>query len=99
MFNRYYISDFCEEFNYSNCILYVDDSIDLNDLLCKLKNDLVSHLYCFEWVKEDRMFYIENCDLQIISGVITEYFKDGYSLLQLKKDSKGYYILMGEEIK
>lgn len=45
------------------------------------------------------MFYIENCDLQIISGAITEYFKDGYSLLQLKKDSKGYYILMGEEIK
>lgn len=37
MFNRYYISDFCEEFNYSNCILYVDDGIDLNDLLCKLK--------------------------------------------------------------
>lgn len=68
MISKYYIKDFVEDFNYSGVILYVSDSVNLEHLRAKLKEDNLNHLYNFDVVLLNRVFYIENCDLQIISS-------------------------------
>ena len=50
-------------------------------------------LYRFDSVKANRLFYIENCDLQDVDNKeIAELFDNGYSVLQLRKDSDGFFI-------
>lgn len=95
---NYYIEDFCEDLNYRPVILYIDPKISLSDLLKRLKKDLVNHLYKFyDCVGDNRLFYIENCDLQCVTvnknwNELYELFEDGFSVLQLKKDDNGYFI-------
>lgn len=94
MYKKYYIKDFVEDFNYSGVILYVSDSVNLEHLRAKLKKDNLSHLYSFDVVLLNRMFYIENCDLQIISSEseLFELFDNDYSVKILHKDKNGYFI-------
>lgn len=94
MYKKYYIKDFVEDFNYSGVILYVSDSVNLEHLRAKLKKDNLNHLYSFDVVLLNRMFYIENCDLQIISseGELFELFDNDYSAKILYKDKNGYFI-------
>lgn len=90
---KYRIHDFCEELNYTDIILYVHEEINFQELYKKLQSDLVSHLYRFDSVKANRLFYIENCDLQNVDNKeIAELFDNGYSVLQLRKDSDGFFI-------
>lgn len=95
---NYYIEDFCEDLNYHPVILYIDPKISLYDLYERLEKDHVNHLYkFFNCVGDNRLFYIENCDLQ---DVITNkdwnelhaMLEDGFSFLHLKKDENGYFI-------
>lgn len=94
MYKKYYIKDFVEDFNYSGVILYVSDSVNLEHLREKLKKDNLNHLYGFDVVLLNRMFYIENCDLQIISSEseLFELFDNDYSVKILYKDKNGYFI-------
>lgn len=94
MYKKYYIKDFVEDFNYSGVILYVSDSVSLGLLREKLKKDNLNHLYSFDVVLLNRMFYIENCDLQIISSAseLLDLFKDDYELKILYEDKNGFFI-------
>lgn len=90
---KYRIHDFCEELNYTDIILYVHEEINFQELYKRLQSDLVNHLYRFDSVKANRLFYIENCDLQNVDNKeIAELFDNGYSVLQLRKDSDGFFI-------
>lgn len=97
MISKYYIKDFVEDFNYSGVILYVSDSVNLEHLRAKLKKDNLNHLYSFDVVLLNRMFYIENCDLQIISSEskLFELFNNDYLVKILYKDKNGYFIRLG----
>lgn len=97
--DRVYIHDFVDELNYHAVILYVDPEVDLDELLSKLREDLVSHLYRFDSVRENRLFYIENCDLQDVTinsnwNELLDLLSEGYSVLQLKKDISGFYAVV-----
>lgn len=94
MISKYYIKDFVEDFNFSGVMLYVSDSVSLGLLREKLKEDNVNHLYGFDVVLINRMFYIENCDLQIISSAseILDLFDDDYELKILYEDKSGFFI-------
>lgn len=65
--SKIYIEDFCEDLNYQGCILYIDDDIDLDSLYDRLRSDMVNHLYRYEIIRQTRMFYVENCDLQEVN--------------------------------
>lgn len=96
---RVYIHDFIDELNYHAVVLYVDSEVDLDELRSKLEEDLVNHLYRFDSVRENRLFYIENCDLQNVTinsnwNELLELLNEGYSILQLKKSISGFYILV-----
>lgn len=94
MHKRHYIKDFVEDFNYSGIMLYASDSVNLEHLRAKLKEDNLSHLYNFDVVSLNRMFYIDNCDLQTISSEseLFELFDNDYSVKILYKDENGYFI-------
>lgn len=90
---RHHIRDFCEELNYTDIILYIHEEVDLQALYGRLEADQVNHLYRFDSVKANRLFYIENCDLQDVDNrEVAELFDNGYSILQLRKDSDGFFI-------
>lgn len=94
---NFYITDFCEDLNYRDIVLYIDSKIDLSDLLSQMAKANVGHLYRFDAVKYNRFFYIENCDLQdvIINkgyNELLEIIGEGTPILPLKKDDNGYFI-------
>lgn len=94
MYRIHYIEDFVEDFNYSGIIFYVSDSVSLELLREKLNEDNINHLYNFDVVLINRMFYIENCDLQIIRSVseILDLFDNDYSVKILYEDKNGFFI-------
>lgn len=96
---RIYIKDFIDELNYHAAILYVDSEVDLDDLYNRLHREHLSHLNRFDAVRENRLFYIENCDLQDITitpdwNELIELIENGHSILHLKKDPYGFYVLV-----
>lgn len=96
---RVYIDSFIDDLNYRAVILHVDQDIDLNELYIRLNDDNVNHLYRFDSVRDNRLFYIENCDLQDITikptwNELLELIESEYSVLNLKKDANGYYIVV-----
>lgn len=102
--NKVYIKDFCEDLNYKGVVLFVDSEIDLDDLYGRLKRDNLGHLYRFESVRENRLFYIENCDLQDVTinpgwNELLELVENDYSILQLKTDHDGFYIVTPDILK
>jgi hypothetical protein len=95
MTSKYYIKDFVEDFNFSGVMFYVSDSVSLGLLREKLKEDNVSHLYEFDVVLINRMFYIENCDLQIINSkceILELVDYNCYTLKILYEDENGFFI-------
>lgn len=90
---KVYINDFCEELNYTDVILYIHEEINFLDLYVRLKKDNVGHMYRFDLIKSNRLFYIENCDLQDVDGKeLFDLLYNEYAILQLRKDSVGYYV-------
>lgn len=96
---KIYIDDFVEDLNYRGVILYIGN-VDPAKLLSKLKEDNLNKIYRFDSVMEsNKSFYVENCDLQVMSKCktiedILEYLEDGqaiYSLLH-EKDTNRYYV-------
>lgn len=95
--SKFYITDFVEDLNYKNVVLHIDESVDLDELRDKMASDDMSHMRKFNIVRIDRMFYVENCDLQDV--VLTPHWnqlrdlvEDGYTVVQLKRDTHGFYI-------
>ena len=64
---KIYIHDFIDDLNYHAVVIYVDSNMVLDELYLKLREDSVSHLCRFDSVRENKLFYIENCDLQDVS--------------------------------
>ena len=96
---RIYIHNFVDDLNYRAVILYVDSEVNLDDLLSELKKDYVNHLNRFDSVRENRLFYIENCDLQDITinsnwNELLDFLNEGHSVLHLKKDASGFYLVV-----
>lgn len=96
---KIYIYNLIDDLNYHAVVLYVDSEVNLDELLSKLKKDLVSHLYRFDSVKENRLFYIENCDLQDVTinsnwNELLDLLGEGYSILHLKRDIYGFYVVV-----
>lgn len=96
---KIYINDFVDDLNYRGVILYVGN-VDSTKLLNKLKEDNLNKTYRFESVLEsNKLFYVENCDLQDMSECrtlesILEYLEDGQTIhsLRCEKDTDRYYI-------
>ncbi len=96
---KIYIDDFVEALNYRGVILYIGN-VDSTKLLNKLKEDNLNKIYRFDSVVEsNKLFYIENCDLQDMSECktledILEYLEDGQSIYSLlyEKDTNRYYV-------
>lgn len=105
MEKKVYITDFCEDLNYKSIILFIDDTVDLDELLIRLRKDNIGHMYRFDCVRDNRLFYVENCDLQNVSTTVNPHWNelldlldDEYSILQLKKDRDGYYIAVPDAL-
>lgn len=95
---RVYITDFCEDLNYKRVTLFIEPEVDLDELRKRLSKDRISHLYRFETVRENRLFYVENCDLQDVTitpswNELLDLLEEGHSILRLGKDGTGYYIV------
>lgn len=96
---RIYIDDFVEDLNYRGVILYTEN-VDPERLLKRLKEDNLNKTYRFESVLEsNKLFYVENCDLQDMSECktiesILEYVDDGMVIYPLlyEKESDRYYV-------
>lgn len=100
---KLYIENFCDDLNYREVVLFVDDSVNFDELLARLNEDCVSHLYRFECVRENRLFYIENCDLQNVTIVpdwneLFSLVQNDYTILHLKQDDTGFYIVIPDMI-
>lgn len=96
---KVYIEDFCEDLNYHAVTLFVDPEVNLDKLFSQLDNDLVNHLSRFDCVRENRLFYIANCDLQDVTitprwNELLMLLEEGYSVLHLKQDDRGFYIVV-----
>jgi hypothetical protein len=96
---KIYIRDFIDDLNYHAVVIYVDSSAVLDELYSKLRADSVSHLYRFDSVRENKLFYIENCDLQDVTinanwNELFELIENGYSIVHLKKDNTGFYVVV-----
>lgn len=97
---RFYIDDFVEDLNYRKIILSFDN-VDPEKLKSRLKKDDVNHMYCFDdYCTSNKLFYIENCDLQEVdtrmdsSEIYGNSFQSlvieqGYSVVALHYDDKG----------
>lgn len=98
---KIYIDDFVEDLNYRKVILYIGN-VNLDLLYKKLERDMLNHLYRFEHCKENKLMFVENCDLQDINtdnlfdygDSLLNLVDDGYSVLTLYFDeiSDKYYI-------
>lgn len=97
---KHYVSDFVEEFNYSGIVLYAAEEINFDKLFLKLSRDNLSHMYGFDCVRDDRLFYIENCDLITVEdNEIKELLENDYTFATLHQDKNGFYIMVGGEMK
>ena len=90
---NHYVSDFVEEFNYSGIILYVAEEINLDKLFLKLSSDNLSHMSRFDGMRDNRIFYIENCDLFTVKdNEIKELVEENYTITTLHHDKNGFYV-------
>ena len=80
---KIYIEDFVEDLNYRKVILSIG-GVDSEKLYSRLKQDCVNHLNRFRGCLENKLMFIENCDLQ---DVDTDHgYEFGNSLLYLIAD-------------
>ena len=97
MHKKYYIEDFVEEFDYSGIIFKISKSVNLKHLRLKLDEDYLCCLHRFDGVLDNRLFYIENGDLQIINSKcetleLVNY--NCYTLKNLYEDKNGFFIFV-----
>lgn len=90
---KIYINDFVEDLNYRKVILYIGD-IDPDTLRSKMERDLVNHMSRFDGVLENKLMFVENCDLQDVDTEHGDEF--GNSLLYLITDGYVVYPLQYE---
>lgn len=83
-----YIEDFVEDLNYRKVILSIG-GVDSEKLYSRLKQDCVNHLNRFHACLENKLMFIENCDLQDVDTDHGDEF--GNSLLYLITD-EGYAV-------
>lgn len=107
---KWYIEDFCEDLNYTGIIVHVDENIDMDNLYEAFTKNHINHLYRFETVRENRFFYVENCDLQDIDtkkditcsdydNELCALLSEDYCVLQLKQEVDGrFYIEVNQRI-
>lgn len=97
---RFYIDDFVEDLNYRKIILSFGD-VDPEKLKSKLVADNVNHINRFDTCCiYNKLFYIENCDLQEVDTRVEPpeiygnsfqslVIEQGYSIVALHYDEKG----------
>lgn len=88
------VNDFVEDLNYQKIIVDYEH-VNAEELEARLINDMVNHMNRFKYTKDDKMFYIENCDLQDIRGARELYeliHDEKFVVWTLQKDSQGYYL-------
>ena len=96
---KIYIHDFIDDLNYHSVVVYVNSATILDDLYSRLRREYVNHLSRFKSVRENKLFYIENCDLQDVTinsewNELFELIESGYSVVHLMKDNMGFYIVV-----
>lgn len=92
MISKYYIEDFVEEFDYTGIIFKISKSVNL-----KLDEDYLCFLHRFDAVLDNRLFYIENGDLQIINSkceILELVNYNCYTLKNLYEDKNGFFIFV-----
>jgi hypothetical protein len=97
MHKKYYIEDFVEEFDYSGIIFKISKSVNLKHLRLKLDEDYLYCLHRFDAVLDNRLFYIENGDLQIINSkceILELVNYNCYTLKNLYEDKNGFFIFV-----
>lgn len=97
MISKYYIEDFVETFDYSGVILKIPKSVNLKRLWLKLNEDYLCCLHRFDTVLDNRLFYIENGDLQIINSkceLLELVNYNCYTLKILHEDENGFFIFV-----
>lgn len=97
---RFYIDDFVEDLNYRKIILSFGD-VDPEKLKSKLEKDNTGHISRFyTCCIYNKLFYIENCDLQDVDTQMEPpeiygnsfqslVIEEGYSIVALHYDEKG----------
>lgn len=97
---RFYIDDFVEDLNYCKIILSIGD-VDPEKLKSKLVADNVNHISRFDrYCISNKLFYIENCDLQEVdiqmeppeiygNSFQSLVIEEGYSIVALHYDEQG----------
>ena len=88
------VNDFVDDLNYQKIIVDYEH-VDVEELHAKLECDMVNHLNRFKYAKDNKMFYIENCDMQDIRDAreLYEMIRDEQFVVWiLQKDSQGYYL-------
>lgn len=96
---KIYIENFADDLNYQPIILFIDPSVNMDDVLKKLEQDNINHLYNFDEVRRTGFFYIENMDLQIIkigaskNELPYKLIEENYFLYSLGKDEIGFYMV------
>lgn len=97
MINKHYIENFVETFDYSGVILKIPKSVNLKRLWLKLNEDYLCCLNRFDTVLDNRLFYIENGDLQIINSkceLLELVNYNCYTLKILHEDENGFFIFV-----
>ena len=88
------IDNFVDDLNYTNIIVHVDTSICLHEVKAQLEKDQLNHMSYWVNVLENRLFYIENCDLQTVNYVeMIDLIQQGYGVFNLKRTIAGKYFL------
>lgn len=97
---RFYIDDFVEDLNYCKIILSIGD-VDPEKLKSKLEGDNTGHISRFDrYCISNKLFFIENCDLQEVDTQVEPpeiygnsfqslVIEQGYSIVALHYDEKG----------
>lgn len=83
---RKYIKNFKTDLNNRGVILYVSPDIEMDEILKVMERDGVRHLNRIDFVKENRMFYIENFSLQEVWGDLFDLIGRFYVVLQIDQD-------------
>lgn len=97
---KIYIESFADDLNYQPIILFIDPSVNMDDVLKELEQDNINHLYNFDdEVRRTGLFYIENMDLQTVeinayrNKLLYKLIEENYSLYSLGKDEIGFYMV------
>lgn len=89
---KIYINDFVEDLNYQRITLYYGNlkPFDILQLENRMNLNKMNKMYRFESTKTNNLFYVENCDLQIVNN--NETLEDKHNIYNLFCDDYGFYV-------